>query len=227
MAEHGVKTMVFSSTAAVYGEPESIPILEEDPTLPTNPYGESKLAVERLLKWCAQSFGLAYVSLRYFNVAGADFERGIGEAHNNETHLIPIVLQVALGQREKIHIFGCDYDTPDGTCVRDYIDVRDLCDAHVLALDYLAQGGESRAFNLGNGNGFSVMEVIEAARAVTGHAIPALVERRRPGDPNILVASGELAREVLGWKPAHVSLRDMISSAWQWHQNYPGGFGKK
>lgn len=227
MVEYGVKTMVFSSTAAVYGEPEVIPILEEDLTLPSNPYGDSKLAVERLLKWCANAYDFRYASLRYFNVAGADYERGIGEAHANETHLIPIVLQVALGGREKIQIFGNDYSTPDGTCVRDYIDVRDLCDAHVLALEYLVKGGESQAFNLGNGNGFSVLEVIEAARAVTGHTIPQEIAPRRPGDPDRLVASSELAREILDWQPRHASIGDMISSAWHWHKSYPEGFSKK
>lgn len=227
MAEHKVKRMVFSSTAAVYGEPESIPILEEDPKNPKNPYGETKLAVERLLHWCGEAWGLKYVALRYFNVAGADFERGIGEAHEKETHLIPLVLQTALGKREKIRIFGDDYATPDGTCIRDYIDVRDLCDAHALALDYLAAGGESRAFNLGNGNGFSVLEVIEAARLVTGRPIETELAPRRPGDPDTLVASGELAREILGWKPNHAALKDMISSAWQWHKNNPDGFLKK
>lgn len=226
MVEYGVKKMVFSSTAAVYGEPEEIPIVEEDLTLPTNPYGETKLAIERLLKWSDGAHGLKFVALRYFNVAGADYEMGIGEAHQNETHLIPIVLQVALGKREQIQIFGDDYDTADGTCVRDYIDVRDLCDAHVLALDYLIREEKSGTFNLGNGNGFSVLEVVEAAREITGHQIPAVQKPRRAGDPNCLVASSEKAKAVLGWSPQYPNLKDIIFSAWQWHKNNPEGFLK-
>ena len=188
MRKHNVNKIVFSSTAATYGEPENIPILETDKTFPTNPYGESKLAVEKMLKWCDKAYGIKYTALRYFNVAGAHPEGNIGEDHDPESHLIPIILQVALGKREHIGIFGDDYPTEDGTCIRDYIHVMDLADAHILALKRLNNGGDSAIFNLGNGEGFSVKQVIEVARKVTGHAIPAVVSPRRAGDPaNLLL----------------------------------------
>lgn len=222
MVRNGVKHLVFSSTAAVYGEPEKQPVEEEDLTQPTNPYGATKLAVEGMIRWAAKAHGLHYTILRYFNVAGALGD--IGEDHSPETHLIPLVLQVALGQRERMKIFGVDYPTPDGTCVRDYIDVRDLCDAHALALERLAAGGDDLVCNLGNGNGFSVQEVIEAARRVTGHPIPADVAPRRAGDPAMLVASSSRAMKQLGWQPRHAALEDMIGSAWLWHQSHPEGY---
>ena len=224
MLEHGVKKIVFSSTAAVYGEPQHIPIREDDPTVPANPYGETKLAIERMLRWCDQAYGLKSVSLRYFNAAGAHPEGKIGEDHHPETHLIPIILQVALGQREVIKIFGDDYNTPDGTCIRDYIHVMDLANAHWLALEYLRQGGASTAYNLGNGTGFSVKEVIEAARRVTGHPIPTETASRRAGDPAVLVASSERIHRELGWKPKYQDLDGMIETAWKWHQVHPQGY---
>ncbi|UTR11842.1 UDP-glucose 4-epimerase GalE [Evansella sp. LMS18] len=224
MKDHGVKVIVFSSTAATYGEPVNIPIMETDPTIPTNPYGETKLAIEKMLKWCEEAYGIRSISLRYFNVAGAHMNGEIGEDHTPETHLIPIVLQVALGQREKIMIFGDDYDTPDGTCIRDYIHVNDLIDAHLLALEKLRSGAGSNVFNLGNGSGFSVKEVIDTARKVTGHGIPAETAPRRAGDPAKLVASSEKAQQELGWKPNHPSLEAIIESAWNWHQKSPGGY---
>lgn len=224
MVANGVKRIVFSSTAATYGEPENIPILETDRTCPTNPYGETKLAMEKMFKWTAQAHGMSYVSLRYFNACGADQCGHIGEAHNPESHLIPLILQVPNGKREAISIYGTDYDTPDGTCIRDYIHVTDLASAHILAVEYLLRGGESDIFNLGNGVGYSVREVIETARAVTGHPIPAVEVERRAGDPARLVASSEKARRVLGWKPTHDSLEEIISSAWNWHKNNPNGY---
>ncbi|SES72797.1 UDP-glucose 4-epimerase [Salinibacillus kushneri] len=224
MKKHDVNTIVFSSTAAVYGEPQNIPILESDLTEPTNPYGETKLAVEKMMKWSAHAHGLKYNVLRYFNVAGAHMDGKLGEDHDPETHLIPIILQVALGKREKIYIFGDDYDTPDGTCIRDYIHVTDLADAHILALENLKAGGESGAFNLGSGQGFSVKEVIETAREVTGKDIPAEVAPRRAGDPAKLVASSQKAKELLGWNPRYENLQDMIGSSWNWFQNHPSGY---
>lgn len=224
MVANGVKRIVFSSTAATYGEPENIPILETDRTCPTNPYGETKLAMEKMFKWTAQAHGMSYVSLRYFNACGADQCGHIGEAHNPESHLIPLILQVPNGKREAISIYGTDYDTPDGTCIRDYIHVTDLASAHILAVEYLLRGGESDIFNLGNGVGYSVREVIETARTVTGHPIPAVEVERRAGDPARLVASSEKARRVLGWRPTHDSLEEIISSAWNWHKNNPNGY---
>ena len=203
MVKNNVDKIVFSSTAATYGEPENIPILESDRTCPTNPYGETKLAMEKMFKWTAEAHGLRYVSLRYFNACGADESGTIGEAHNPESHLIPLILQVPNGKRETISIYGTDYDTPDGTCIRDYIHVNDLAQAHILAVQYLNNGGESDIFNLGNGVGYSVREVIETARKVTGHPIPATETSRRAGDPARLVASSEKAKSVLGWKPVH------------------------
>lgn len=225
MKDSGVDKIVFSSTAAVYGEPESTPILEDNRTLPTNPYGETKLAIEKALKWADQAYGIRYTSLRYFNAAGAHHSGKIGEDHNPETHLIPIVLQAALGKREKVDIFGDDYNTPDGTCIRDYIHVVDLSRAHVLALRRLRKGGKSGAYNLGNGKGFSVKEVVEAAREVTGINIKAEISARRAGDPAVLVASSEKAKKELGWKPEYDDLKTIIKTAWEWHRNNPDGFG--
>ena len=226
MVAHGIDKIVFSSTAATYGEPERVPILETDRTEPTNCYGETKLSMEKMFKWTGLAHGLRFVSLRYFNACGAHVSGQIGEAHNPESHLIPLILQVPNGQREFISIFGDDYDTKDGTCIRDYIHVTDLAQAHILAMDYLMRGGESDIFNLGNGVGFTVKEVIDTARTVTGHPIPAKVTPRRAGDPAQLIASSEKARSVLGWKPRHADLEEIIASAWNWHNNHPNGFAK-
>ncbi|MCM8710088.1 UDP-glucose 4-epimerase GalE [Clostridium sp. SYSU_GA19001] len=226
MKDYGVKNIVFSSTAATYGEPESIPILESDKTFPTNPYGESKLAVEKVLKWCDNAYGIKYTALRYFNAAGAHESGKIGEDHKPETHLIPLILETALGKREKIMIFGDDYKTEDGTCIRDYIHVMDLAQAHLLAVDRLRDGGESRIYNLGNGTGFSVKEVIEVARKVTGREIKAEVAPRRAGDPAVLIASSQKAVDELGWKPKYNSLETIIETAWNWHVNHPNGYEK-
>jgi len=226
MNKHGVKKIVFSSTAATYGEPERIPILETDRTEPTNPYGETKLAMEKMMKWADAAHGIKYIALRYFNVAGAHESGTIGEDHNPETHLIPLVLQVPLGKRDSITVFGDDYDTPDGTCIRDYINVMDLVDAHILALERLRKGSESTVYNLGNGEGFSVKEIIEAARRVTGHPIPSVVVERRAGDPSKLVASSSKAKQELGWKPKHSDIEEIIASAWKWHRNNPEGYRK-
>lgn len=224
MVSHGMDKIVFSSTAATYGEPERIPILETDRTLPTNCYGETKLSMEKMFQWTAKAHDLRYVSLRYFNACGAHPEGIIGEAHNPETHLIPLILQVPNGQREYISIFGNDYDTEDGTCVRDYIHVNDLAQAHILAMKYLLEGGKSNIFNLGNGVGFSVKEVVETARKVTGHPIPAKEEERRAGDPSTLIASSKKAKEILGWNPQFDDLETIISTAWKWHQSHPNGY---
>ena len=224
MVKNNVDKIVFSSTAATYGEPENIPILESDRTEPTNPYGETKLSMEKMFKWTANAHGLRFVSLRYFNACGADESGKIGEAHNPETHLIPIILQVPNGQREFVSIFGNDYPTKDGTCIRDYIHVTDLAQAHILAVKYLMNGGNRDIFNLGNGVGFSVREVIETARKVTGHPIPVKDVERRAGDPAQLIASSEKAKKVLGWKPEHDSLEEIIASAWNWHKNHPNGY---
>ena len=226
MVAHDVKKIVFSSTAATYGEPKNIPILETDETCPTNAYGETKLAMEKMMKWADSAHGIKYISLRYFNVAGAHESGEIGEDHNPETHLIPLILQVPLGKRNFISIFGDDYDTHDGTCIRDYIHVTDLADAHILALHKLREGYDSNIYNLGSGNGFTVKEMIEAAREVTGHEIPAKICDRRAGDPAKLVAASDKARKELGWEPKHENIKDMISSAWNWHQNHPNGFDK-
>lgn len=223
MVNNGVKYIVFSSTAAVYGEPEEIPITEEHPTNPENTYGESKLFFEKMLKRYDEIHGLKYVSLRYFNAAGADLSGQIGEAHDPETHLIPIVLQKVLGIREKFYIFGDDYPTKDGTCIRDYIHVEDLADAHILAVEALVKGMESRVYNLGNGEGYSVKEVIEVAEEVVGKEIDAEIAERRPGDPAVLVASSDKIKRELGWKPLYPDLRTIIESAWRWHKG--GGFG--
>lgn len=224
MVAHGLDKIVFSSTAATYGEPEKVPILETDRTEPTNTYGETKLAMEKMFKWTDRAHGLKYVSLRYFNACGAHVSGKVGEAHSPETHLIPLILQVPLGQREYISIFGDDYDTSDGTCIRDYIHVTDLAQAHILAVDYLMKGNESNIFNLGNGVGFTVKEVIDTARKVTGHEIPAKIAERRAGDPARLIASSDKARQVLLWKPEHADLEEIISTAWNWHKNHPNGY---
>jgi UDP-glucose 4-epimerase len=215
MLATGVNRLVFSSTAAVYGEPESTPILEDAPLRPTNAYGESKLLVEQMLTWLNRVHGFRYASLRYFNVAGAI--PGRGEAHEPESHLIPLILDVALGRRPSIKVYGSDYPTHDGTCVRDYIHVQDLAHAHLLAFEALATR-DRLIYNLGNGVGFTVREVIESARRVTGHPIPVVEEPRRPGDPAILIASSEKIARELGWKPKYTDLDAILASAWQWHQ---------
>lgn len=226
MVKHDVKKIVFSSTAATYGEAKNFPILEDDPTEPTNPYGETKLAIEKMLRWTEQAYGMKYVVLRYFNVAGAHIDGKLGEDHSPETHLIPIILQVALGKREKISIFGDDYDTHDGTCVRDYIHVTDLADAHILAIEKLRRDNKSGTYNLGNGNGFTVREVIDTARNVTGHLIPEELAPRRAGDPAKLVASSTKAIKELGWQPRYTSLEKMIETAWNWFKMHPNGYDK-
>lgn len=223
MRARGVDKIVFSSTAATYGEPEKQPIEESDRTEPTNPYGATKLAIENMLKWCDRASGIHYVALRYFNAAGSDTEAGIGEDHDPESHLIPLVMKTALGQRDHIGIYGEDYPTPDGTCVRDYIHVKDLAQAHLLALEYLARGGESDVFNLGSGNGYSVRQIIETARRITGREIRAAAEPRRGGDPSILIASNKKAAERLGWHPA-LGLDQIVSDAWAWHSSHPNGY---
>jgi UDP-glucose 4-epimerase len=224
MNEIGVNHIVFSSTAATYGEPTQVPITEDMPTCPTSPYGETKLAMEKMMKWCSEAYGMRYVSLRYFNVAGAREDGAIGEDHSPETHLIPVVLEVPLGKRESITIFGEDYDTPDGTCIRDYIHVEDLIEAHILSLRYLQNGGKSDIFNLGNNQGFSVKEIINAVREVTGHAIPEKIGTRRAGDPSKLVASSSKAQEILGWYPKRTSVYKIIEEAWNWHKHNPNGY---
>ena len=226
MTAHDVGTIVFSSSAAVYGEPEQVPIEETAALNPTNCYGETKLSMEKMFKWVGKAHGLRFVSLRYFNACGAHVSGKIGEAHNPESHLIPLILQVPNGQRDFISIFGDDYDTKDGTCIRDYIHVTDLAQAHILAMDYLMNGGESNIFNLGNGVGFTVKEVIDTARKVTGHPIPAKTTPRRAGDPAQLIASSEKARSVLGWHPEHADLEEIIATAWNWHKPHPHGFAK-
>ncbi|MGN0551364.1 MAG: UDP-glucose 4-epimerase GalE [Acutalibacteraceae bacterium] len=221
---HNIKNIVFSSTAATYGEPKHTPILEDDPTNPTNCYGETKKAMERMFYWTQQAHGLKYVSLRYFNACGAHISGKIGEAHTPETHLIPIILQAANGTRDHISIFGTDYNTPDGTCIRDYIHVKDLAQAHILAVKYLLNGGESNIFNLGNGVGFSVREVIETAKKVTGKEIKVIEEERRAGDPAILIASSDKAKNILGWKPEYNDLSTIIETAWKWHSTHLNGY---
>jgi len=220
MVDHDVKRFILSSTANLFDQPQRIPIAEDEQLVPGSPYGESKYTLERALQWLDRIHGLRYAALRYFNAAGATVERG--EDHHPETHLIPLVLQVALGKREKIIIFGDDYPTRDGTCVRDYIHVSDLASAHILALRSLDQG--SRVYNLGNGEGFTVKEVIQVAREVTGHPIPAEVGARRPGDPPILVASSERIRQDLGWEPRLAGLEPIVASAWAWHRGRPEGY---
>lgn len=218
MKEFDVKYFVFSSTCSTYGNPVKIPIAEDHPQNPINPYGQSKLMVEKILSDFSNAYGLKYVSLRYFNAAGADPDHEIGEWHEPETHLIPLVLDAAIGKRENITIFGTDYDTPDGTCVRDYIHVTDLADAHILAVEYLFNNGKSDVFNLGNGNGFSVKEVIETAKEVTGKDIPVIAAARRAGDPPVLIGSAQKIREALNWQPRFFELKIIIGTAWDWHQ---------
>ena len=222
MASHDVKRFILSSTANVYGEPERVPIQEDDRLAPSSPYGESKLMIERMLHWCEVRYGLRYATLRYFNAAGASEQ--YGEDHEPETHLIPLVLKVALGLKDHLDIYGDDYSTRDGTCVRDYIHVVDLAQAHVLALDALDES--SRVYNLGNGQGFTVQEVIATVREVTGHPIPARITPRRPGDPATLVASSSKIRRELGWEPRSPDVADIIDSAWRWTRTHPNGYAQ-
>lgn len=224
MHDYGIKYIVFSSTAATYGTPEHMPIKETDPQKPINPYGLSKLMMEHMMEWADKAYGIKFVALRYFNVAGAAPDGTIGEDHGPETHLVPIIMEVAEGKRSELSIFGDDYNTPDGTNVRDYVHVMDLAEAHVLALKYLDAGNESNAFNLGSSTGFSNKQMLEAAREVTGKEIPAKVAPRRPGDPDSLVAASDKAREVLGWKPKYDDVHDIIATAWNWHENHPNGY---
>ena len=224
MNEFDIKYIVFSSTAATYGIPEKMPIYEDDPQLPINPYGESKLMMEKIMRWADEAYEIKFVALRYFNVAGAKPDGSIGEDHHPETHLLPIVLQVAMGEREKLQIFGDDYNTPDGTNVRDYVHPFDLADAHILAVDYLRNGNESSAFNLGSSTGFSNLEIVKAAREVTGKEIPAEIAARRGGDPDTLIAASEKARKVLGWKPEFDDIHKIIETAWKWHTTHPQGY---
>ena len=224
MNEFDIKYIVFSSTAATYGIPEKMPIYEDDPQLPINPYGESKLMMEKIMRWADEAYGIKFVALRYFNVAGAKPDGSICEDHHPETPLLPIVLQVAMGEREKLQIFGDDYNTPDGTNVRDYVHPFDLADAHILAVDYLRNGNESSAFNLGSSTGFSNLEIVKAAREVTGKEIPAEIAARRGGDPDTLIAASEKARKVLGWKPEFDDIHKIIETAWKWHTTHPQGY---
>lgn len=224
MNDHDIKYIVFSSTAATYGVPENMPIKETDPQNPINPYGLSKLMMEKMMAWADKAYGIKFVALRYFNVAGAAPDGTIGEDHGPETHLVPIILQVAQGKRKELSIFGDDYNTPDGTNVRDYVHVMDLTDAHILAIKYLEAGNKSNAFNLGSSTGFSNKQMLEAAREVTGKPIPAKMAPRRPGDPDSLVAASDKAREVLGWKPKYDDVHDIIATAWKWHSTHPKGY---
>lgn len=221
MVNNNIKKIIFSSTAALFGYPDEIPIKEETKKNPVNVYGRTKLIIEQMLQDFDVAYGLKFIALRYFNASGADF--GIGEDHNPETHLIPLVLQVALGKRKSISIFGTDYPTKDGTCIRDYIHVTDLVDAHMLALKKLLSTNKSNYYNLGNGNGYSVREIIEIAREITGHKIPAVKSERRAGDPAVLIADSTKIQKELGWKPKH-DLKKIIKSAWEWHKNNPDGF---
>ncbi|TYO74371.1 UDP-glucose 4-epimerase GalE [Rossellomorea marisflavi] len=227
MRENGVEKIVFSSTAAIYGEPKELPISEEDEKCPSNTYGETKLAMENMMKWFDNGHGIKYISLRYFNAAGASEDAQIGENHNPETHLIPLILQVPLNRKDSINIFGDDYPTEDGTCIRDFIHVMDLASAHYLALEYLRKENTSGVFNLGNGNGYSVKEVVEVAEKVTGFPIPIIIKDRREGDPAILIASSEKAKNILGWNPKYGSLEKIIMDAWNWHKKFPNGFPKE
>ena len=218
MQAHGVRLFIFSSTAATYGAPQRVPIPEDHPQLPVNPYGDTKLCIERMLVAYGRAYGLRYGALRYFNAAGAAPEQGLGERHDPETHLIPLLLRVATGELPAAQVFGSDYDTPDGTCVRDYIHVLDLADAHLRALGHLVGGGRSLALNLGTGSGHSVLEVLRTAREVTGSELPVEHRPRRDGDPPVLVAAADRAREVLGWSPGCSDLRSIVSSAWEFHR---------
>lgn len=226
MVRSKVSNFIFSSSCATYGDPVEIPMTEEHPQNPINPYGRSKLMVEQILEDFRRAYGLESVSLRYFNAAGADPDGELGEDHNPETHLIPLVLQTALGRRETVHIFGNDYPTEDGTCIRDYIHIRDLAQAHLLALERLLDGLPGGKYNLGNGNGYSVAEVIETARRITGKTIPAVVTERRSGDPAVLVGSAKKASEELGWRPLFPDLASIIETAWRWHRANPDGYAK-
>ena len=227
MNEFSIDKIVFSSTAATYGIPEEVPIKETTPQNPINPYGESKLMMEKIMRWADEAYGIKFVPLRYFNVAGAKPDGSIGEDHMPETHLLPIVLQVAMGKRDKLQIFGDDYNTPDGTNIRDYVHPLDLADAHILAVDYLKAGNPSTAFNLGSSTGFSNREILEAARKVTNKEIPAEIAPRRGGDPDVLVASSTKAREVLGWKTQFDDISKIIETAWKWHTLHPEGYQDK
>lgn len=227
MKNNNVRYIVFSSSAATYGEPDRIPITESNVTNPTNTYGETKLTMEKMMKWVDKAYNIKFVSLRYFNACGAHPSGNIGEDHFPETHLIPLVLEVPLRKREKIYIFGNDYNTKDGTCVRDYIHVMDLASAHYLALKYLKDNNESNVFNLGNGEGYSVKEIIEIARKITNHPIPTEIRGRRVGDPAVLIASSLKAIKVLGWKPKYDDIETIISDAWRWHKNNPNGYSKE
>ena len=224
MRDHNIKYIVFSSTAATYGVPEHMPIKETDPQNPINPYGLSKLMMEKMMAWADKAYGIKFVALRYFNVAGAAPDGTIGEDHGPETHLVPIILQVAQGKRKELSIFGDDYNTPDGTNVRDYVHVMDLADAHILAIKYLEAGNKSNVFNLGSSTGFSNKQMLEAAREVTGKPIPAKMAPRRPGDPDSLVAASDKARTILGWKPKYDDVHDIIATAWKWHSTHPKGY---
>ncbi len=225
MKAYDVKRFIFSSTCAVYGEPEDLPIVEDLPKDPINPYGNTKLAVEWMMQHCARAWGLGSVALRYFNAAGASPDGTIGEDHDPEMHLIPIVLQVALGQREHIKVFGTDYPTPDGTCIRDYIHVDDLAEAHLRAVEG-CEGGQAEAYNVGTGTGISVLEIISAARKVTGHPIPVVETERRPGDPPALYADPSRIRQRYGWEPHYRDVEEIVATAWRWHESHPNGFRK-
>ncbi|TYB00341.1 UDP-glucose 4-epimerase GalE [Lactobacillus sp. SL9-6] len=227
MNKHNVKKIVFSSTAATYGEPKQIPIKETDPQVPTNPYGESKLMMEKIMRWSDEAYGIKFVALRYFNVAGAKEDGSIGEDHHPETHLVPIILEVAAGERDQLAIFGDDYPTKDGTNVRDYVHVVDLADAHILALEYLKAGHDSDAFNLGSSTGFSNKKMLEAARKVTGKEIPAKMAPRRAGDPSTLIAASDKARKTLNWQPRFDNVEDIIRTAWNWKQTHPAGYNDR
>lgn len=226
MIRHHVQNIVFSSTAATYGEPDEVPITEAHKTEPINAYGETKRVMEKLIEWASRAESINYVSLRYFNVAGAHSSGAIGESHNPETHLIPIILQVPLGRRDHLSIYGNDYPTADGTCIRDYIHIEDLIEAHILAMEKLIHGGESGIYNLGTGTGYSINQMLEAARKVTGHEIPAKVTERRAGDPAVLVASNNAAKEALGWVPKWTNIEDIIESAWKFYEKRPYGFNR-
>ncbi len=224
MKEVGVNKLVFSSSAATYGIPDKMPIKETDPQNPINPYGESKLMMEKIMHWADEAYGMKFVALRYFNVAGAWPDGSIGEDHNPKTHLMPIILQVAQGKRDKLQIYGDDYNTPDGTNIRDYVHPIDLADAHILAADYLRNGNSSDAFNLGSSTGFSNLEMLKAAREVTGKEIPAEIAGRRGGDPDTLIAASDKARRVLGWNPQYDDVHKLIETAWKWHSSHPEGY---
>lgn len=227
MNEYGIKQMIFSSSAATFGEPEFVPMTEDHPQNPTNPYGRSKLMLEHILKEYEHAYGLRSVSLRYFNASGADPSGLIGEDHTPEHHIIPLILQIAMGQREQFSIFGTDWQTKDGTCIRDYVHVVDLAQAHLRALDALRNGMKTTAYNLGNGNGYSVLEVIKVAEEITGKSIKTVATDRRPGDPAVLVASSEKITKELGWDPKYPDIKTIVQTAWNWHSSHPNGYGGK